>query len=145
MNYWNKTKKISRPWITQRQLKKLSKKKQRLYEKFLWSRNYRNEKAYKLYRNLFEKLKFQSKKLYFQSKLKQYNNFKSILKIMKVIIGNSKAYNDKFPKSLDIDKRNIFGKKTIAEKFNSYYINVECNLATKIPSSNTSFKSYLPK
>ena len=64
---------------------------------------------------------------------------------MKVIIGNSKAYNDKFPKSLDIDKRNIFGKKTIAEKFNSYYINVGCNLATKIPSSNTSFKSYLPK
>ena len=89
---------MSRPWIT-RGLKKLSKKKQRLYEKLFKSRNERNEKAYKLYKNLFEKLRLQSKKLYFQNKLKQYNNFKNIQKIMNVIIGNSEAYNEKFPKT----------------------------------------------
>ena len=42
-------------WIT-RGLKKSSKRKQRLYEKLLERRNDKNEKAYKLYKNLLEKL-----------------------------------------------------------------------------------------
>ena len=63
-----------------------------LYEKFLKARNDKNEKVYKMYKNLFEKLKVQSKKLYFQNKLKQYeNNIKKALKIMKVIIGKSEV------------------------------------------------------
>ena len=135
---------MSSPWITWG-LKKSSKRKQRLYEKFLKCRNGNNEKAYKIYKNLSEKLKFQSKKLYFQNKLKQYeNNIKNTWKIMKVIIGKSKVYNDNFPKSLNIDKKEITDKKTIAEKFNSYFINVGSKLTAKIPSSNTNFESYLP-
>ena len=63
-----------------------------LYEKFLKARNDKNEKVYKMYKNLFEKLKVQSKKLYFQNKLKQYeNNIKKAWKIMKVIIGKSEV------------------------------------------------------
>ena len=57
---------------------------------------------------------------------------------MKVIIGKSKVYND------ITDKKQITDKETIAEKFKSYYINVRSNPATKIPSSNTNFESYLP-
>ena len=98
-----------------------------------------------MYKSFFEKLKLQSKKLYFQNKLKQYeNNIKNTWKIMKVIIGKSKVYNDNFPKILNIDKKEITDKKTIAEKFNSYFINVGSKLATKIPPSNTNFESYLP-
>ena len=98
-----------------------------------------------MYKSLFEKLKLQSKKLYFQNKLKQYeNNIKNTWKIMKVIIGKSKVYNDNFPKILNIDKKEITDKKTIAEEFNSYFINVGSKLATKIPPSNTNFESYLP-
>ena len=98
-----------------------------------------------MYKSLFEKLKLQSKKLYFQNKLKQYeNNIKNTWKIMKVIIGKSKVYNDNFPKILNIDKKEITDKKTIAEEFNSYFINVGPKLATKIPPSNTNFESYLP-
>ena len=63
-----KQKKLSSPWIT-RGLKKSSKRKQRLYEKFLKRRNDKSNKAYKLYKNRFEKLKLQSKTLYFQNKL----------------------------------------------------------------------------
>ena len=63
---------------------------------------------------------------------------------MKVIIGKSKVYNYNFPKILNIDKKEITDKKTIAEKFNSYFINVGSKLATKIPPSNTNFESYLP-
>ena len=51
-----------------------------------------------MYKNVFEKLKLQSKILYFRNKLKQYeNNIKNTWKIMKVIIGKSKVYNDNFP------------------------------------------------
>ena len=57
-----KQKKLSSPWIT-RGLKKSSKRKPRLYEKLLKQRNDKNEKAYKMYKSLFEKLKLQSKKL----------------------------------------------------------------------------------
>ena len=48
-------------------------------------------------------------------------------------------YNDNFPKSLNIDKKEITDKKTIAEKLNIYFINVGSTLAAKIPSSNTNF------
>ena len=45
---------------------------------------------------------------------------------------------------LNIDKKEITDKKTISEKFNSYFINVGSKLATKIPATNTNFESYLP-
>ena len=66
---------------------------------------------------------------------------KKAWKIMKVIIGKSNVYNDNFPKSLNIGKKEITGKKVIAEKFNSYFLNVGSKLAAKIPSSNTNISS----
>ena len=80
-----KLKKLLSHWIT-RGFKKSWKGKQRLYEKFLKHRNDKNEKN--KYKNLFKKLKVQSKKLYFQNTLHQYeNNVKNTWKIMKIIIG----------------------------------------------------------
>ena len=56
--------------------------------------------------NLYEKLKLQSKKLYLQNKLKQYeNNVKNTWKIMKAVISKSKVYNNNFSKILIIDKK----------------------------------------
>ena len=87
-------------------MKKSSKRKQRLYDKYLKRRNGKNEKAYKMHKSLFEKLKLQSKKIYFQNKPKQYaNNVENTWKIMKVIIGKSKVYNNNFPKILNIEKK----------------------------------------
>ena len=63
---------------------------------------------------------------------------------MKVVIGKSRICNDKFPKSLDINKEEITDKKIIAEMFNKFFINVGSNLADKIPPSSTNFESYLP-
>ena len=62
---------------------------------------------------------------------------------MKFIISRSKLYNDEFPKSLNIDEKEITEKKTSTEKCSSCYINMECNLTTKISSSNTNVESYL--
>ena len=53
-----------------------------------------------MYKNLFEKLKKQSKKLYFQNKLKKCeNNIKNSWKIMKSIIGKCRVQNDSFTKN----------------------------------------------
>ena len=131
------------PWITLG-LRKSSRKKQHLYENFLKQRNSKNEEAYKMYKNLFEKLKKQSKKLYFQNKLKKCeNDIKNTWKIMKSIIGKSRVENDSFPKSLIIANKEITDKKSIAEKFNSVFVNTGTNLAAKIPHSTTNFE-YLP-
>ena len=55
-----KTKLLNTPWIT-KGLRKSSKRKQRLYEKFLKNRTLENEKTYKTYKNLFEKIKKHAK------------------------------------------------------------------------------------
>ena len=48
-----KPQKYNIPWIT-KGIKKSSKRKQKLYEKFLKNRNGKNEKLYKSYKSLFE-------------------------------------------------------------------------------------------
>ena len=62
---------------------------------------------------------------------------------MKFINSRSKSYNDEVPKSLNIGEKEITEKKTSAEKSSICYINVGCNLTTKISSSNTNVESYL--
>ena len=138
-----KPKNLVNPWIT-RGLRKSSRKKQRLYDKFLKQRNSKNEEAYKMFKNLFEKLEKQSKKLYFQNKLKKCeNNVKSSWKIMKSIIGKFRVQNDSFPKSLIIVNEEITDDKSIADKANRFLVNTGTNLAAKIPHGTTNFESYL--
>ena len=52
------------PWMTTGLLKS-SKKKQKLYDKFLKRRTYTNEKKYKNYNKYFEVIKSKSKRLYY--------------------------------------------------------------------------------
>ena len=139
-----KAKNLVSPWIT-RGLRKSSRKKQRLYEKFLKQRNSKNEEAYKMYKKLFEKFKKQSKKLCFQNKLRKCENVtKNTWKIMKSIIEKSRVQNNSFPKSLIIANEKITDKKSIAEKFDRFFMHTGTNLAAKIPHSTTNFESYLP-
>ena len=50
-------------------MKRLSKRKQKLHEKFLKKKSPKNENEYKDYKQLFEKIKKDSKRKYFQEKL----------------------------------------------------------------------------
>ena len=56
-----KTKNLLSSYITEG-LKKYSKRKQKLYERFLKKRNLKNKIACKSFKNIFEKLKNNSKK-----------------------------------------------------------------------------------
>ena len=66
------------PWIT-KGIAKSSKKKQRLYEKFLKNRTPKNEETYKTYKNLFETIKRRSKKKFYSEKLQKFRGDAKIM------------------------------------------------------------------
>ena len=130
-----KSKYLNTPWITIG-LRKSSKRKQRLYEKFLKKRTLDNEKIYKDYKNLFEKIKKCAKKNYYRNKIKLFeNDIRGTWKIMKEIIGKKKCNSLILPKQILVDKIEVNDARSIAEKFNEFYVNVGPNLAKKIPQS----------
>ena len=61
------------PWIT-KGLIKSSKRKQKLYEKYLKNKTYKNQTNYKIYKNLFEKTKIRSEKLHYSNLILKYQN-----------------------------------------------------------------------
>ena len=68
-----KAKHIQSPWTT-KGIAKSSKRKQKLYEKFLKHRTRETELAYKSYKNLFESLKKKAKKKYYSEKISKYKH-----------------------------------------------------------------------
>ena len=125
-------------------LVKSSKKKQRLYEKFLKNRNPEKELNYKQYKTLFESLKKKSKKNYYSYLIDLHkHNIKKTRNIMKEIIGNKRVTNAPLPNFITVKNREIFEKKEIAESFISYFVNIGPNLAAFIPESKTSFQNYI--
>ena len=73
-------------------LQKSSKKKQKLYNKFLKSKANENEKKYKTYKSLFKILKEKSKKIYYSRKLENCKqNMKKTLDTIKQVIGKTKT------------------------------------------------------
>ena len=63
---------------------------------------------------------------------------------MKEVIGKKKCNNETLPKHLIVDKIEINDVKSIAEKFNEFFVDIGSNLANKISQCELTFKSYLP-
>ena len=61
------------PWI-KLGIRKASKRKQRLYEKFLKTRNDKSEAEYKAHKNMFEIIEPKSKRNYYSQKILEYKN-----------------------------------------------------------------------
>ena len=66
-----KSKDLKNQWIT-KGIKKSSKRKQRLYEKFLKICNEKNKSEYKTYKKLYESIRKRSKKIYFSNRIVKY-------------------------------------------------------------------------
>jgi hypothetical protein len=82
-----KTKTLLNPWITQGILKS-SKRKQRLYNKFIKKRTLKNEINYKNYKRLYESVLRRSKKSYYSEQLNKHNkNTQKMWSIIKEVIG----------------------------------------------------------
>ena len=61
---------------------------------------------------------------------------------MKEILGKSKFKIKKFPHTIVINEKEMIDEKTIAKKFNHFFVNIRPKLASKIPLSNTQFEQY---
>ena len=95
-----KAKDLQSPWITN-DIKKSSKHKQCLYNKFIKNRSEDNETEYKNYKKLFVAIKKRSKKNHFSKLTLTFkNNIKKAWKIIKDLIGKGRCNNQNFPKKL---------------------------------------------
>ena len=129
-----------RPYTT-KGLVKSSRKKQRLYEKFLKNRNPEEELNYKQYKTLSKSLKKKSKKNYYSDLIDSYKySIKKRGMLWKKLLETKESLMPLFP-ILSRWKIEIFNKQEIAETFNSYFCNIGSNLAASIPESKTLFKN----
>ena len=93
-----KTKDIQSPWITTG-IKKSSRNKKHLYEKFLKTRCQKAENAYKNYRNLFEQIKKRAKTLHFSNLIIKYKN-----NIKMTMVCYKRSYTQKFFSATKVPK-----------------------------------------
>ena len=110
-----KLKDLQTPWMS-KAMKKFSKQKQKLYIKFLKSKNPEDELIYKNYKNLFEKLRKKSKQNYYSNLLEKHkDNAKQRWQILKEITGKVQKKNQSLPTTLETENRIISDKNAIAE------------------------------
>ena len=125
-----KRKTLQNPWMTKGLLKS-SKRKQKLYEKFLKKRTSRNESIYKAYESLFESLKKKSKKIYYTRHLENYQNFiKNSWDVIEEIIAGAKSTKGSIPRRMIIDSQETFDQRKIANCFNKFFVDIGPKLAS---------------
>ena len=139
-----KQKTVLNKWMT-KGLIKASKRKQKLYKKFLKNKSALNESNYKIYAKIFDKLVKNAKVLYYARLIKKYDgNIKKMWTTLKEIIYKNKRKKD-VPNFLQVDGNEIWGKNRIADEFNKFFTNVGPDLASRIKPAKSSFKTFLTK
>ena len=104
-----KLKTVFNPWMT-KGLQKSSKRKQKLYNKFLKSKTNENEKKYKAYNSLFEI----RKKIYYSRNLDSCKqNMKKTWDTVKEVIGKSKTFKNDIPERTVIEGAETFGQEKL--------------------------------
>ena len=115
---------IQNPWITKR-ITKSSKKKQRLYERFLKKSTPQNEQKYKTIKTFSKQLKINQGKYTTPT---NYLNVLEILKktwnVMKDINENSKIKSSNLPRKFAINKKDVYNKPKIVDAFNDSFTNI---------------------
>ena len=138
-----KPKELENRWMTSGLIKS-SKRKQKLYVKFLKSRSTSDEINYKKYKNLFQKILKKAKSNYYSNQLKKHKaDSKKTWQIINEVTGRKKVSNDTLPKIIIKDGTVIHGKRNICNEFNKFFTSVGPNLASQIPQVNANFKDFL--
>lgn len=131
----NKRHGFNKPWFTTGFLKS-SRKKNRLYKRFISNPTPQNCNIYKKYKNKFTYLLRMAKKKYYSDKFKEStNNVKNTWNIISELLNKKKA-PAKYP-SLFTDGKSTFSNLSdIANEFNNFFVNVGSTFAKKISPSN---------
>lgn len=137
-----KTKTLANPWMN-KSLVKCSKKKQKLYNKFLKNRNIENENKYKNYKYFYQNLLKNEKKQFYSNKIYECkSDIKKTWSVINNIMGRNKS-SSLLPLNITINDINIHCPTQISKEFNNYFTNVGLNLANKIVPPLDSFNTYL--
>jgi hypothetical protein len=130
------------PWITQG-IVKSSRKKDKLYRKFLKTQNETNETKYKLYRNKLTHVIRKTKKMYFEKKFQTCkSDIKKTWDTIKELIRKEK-HKPQLPTSFLHDKKYTNNPTEIANNFNEFFSNIGPNLAKQFDKHSSNLKQYL--
>ena len=125
-----KLKTVFNPWMT-KDLQKSSKRKQKLYDKFLKSKTNENENKYKTYKSLFEIFKEKSRKFYYARELDSCEqNMKKTWDTIKEVIGKTKTFKNGISKSMVIVGIETFDQNKIVNGFNNFFTEIGPKLAS---------------
>ena len=125
-------------------IKSSSKRKQRLYEKFLKNCNEKNVLEHKTYKKLYESIRKRSKKSNFSKIIVKYkNNIKKTWEVIKESIGKGKCNHQNFPKRIVVDGKDITNEELIAKNFNKYFSEIGPKLAKNTQTSPSNFESFM--
>ena len=133
------------PWMT-KCISKSTKRKHKLYKKYLQDPSVKNENKYKRYKNKLNHIINAAKK-YYEWELIEYKQDTRLLwkTLNEIMNGHTKKstlpreFNGSNPEEI------IWNPSIIANKFNEYFINVGLAVAKKIPNSNRTFCEFLPR
>ena len=135
--------KFKKPWLT-RGLFRSIQKKQRLYKSYLKVPSESHKKKYVQYKNKLTKLLLTAKKDYYTTIfITVKGNSKKMWNKINDVIGKRK--NTKLPSTMYHGNIKLDTKKKIVEEFNTYFLSIGKNIASKIPNCNRTFESFLPK
>lgn len=133
--------KTRKPWLTE-ELKDSIKIKNRLFRRQKESTNPEHEVYYKKYRNRLNGKLHQAEKDHYDKPIKKnQGNLKQSWKILKEVINKKK--NTTSCSRFVINNTITADKKSIAEAFNSFFVNIGPCLANKIPQDSRSSTTYM--
>ena len=130
------------PWLTAG-LKESIKRKNKLYRISIKHPTSYNKTLYREYRNKLKTLIKNEEKKYYQSLiLANKNNLKKTWGIIKQVINKSKC--SKLSSEFLHNGSILNDKKSIANAFNAYFVNIGPTLASKIPDLGINYRNFMP-
>ena len=131
-----------KPWITSAILKSIC-RKDKLRKKYVSYPSDSNKAAYVNYRNKLTSLIRTSKRRYYAEKLEESKfNSKRTWNVLNDILGRQNGHKQ-ISSSFKINGSPNSDPQTIADKFNSYFVNIGPQLAHKISHTDTNFHHFL--
>ena len=137
--------KSRKPWLSEGLRVSLA-RKNKLYYHQLKTKQPRDIQFYKIYRNKVNKLMTIAERDHYENELKDNsNNMKNSWRIIKEVICKNRPKYTCSRFYVNSGKEITTDKKVIADKFNSFFVNVGPDLAKNIPSLSQSPTSYMER
>ena len=132
-------------WITQG-IKRSSSHKNKLYKKWVCTRDPLDEKEYKNYLKVFKKVSLAAQMMYYKEKFDiRINTAKQLWINLNKVSSLSKNKTTTFISKMSFENEDISEPSEICNKLNNYFFSVGVELAQSLSSSsNNEFMKYLP-